>query len=366
MPEPILVMSSDTHLWKRAWARHQDLCDDSYKSLEQIVDLAVKLGVPLLLAGDIIDKQKPDPETVSVLVSQITSMESSGLALYYTQGQHEYDANTPWLGALSDWPTHIHEKTVKLDKVGGVSIYGLDWTPANAVKAKLAAVPRNTTLLVCHQVWTDFMGDKPGTAECSLSDVHNTRMVLTGDYHSHVRKKAKNAQGEPLEVFSPGSTCMQSIDEDPSKYVYVLSDDMSVASYKLDTRSCYRVILGSPADLDAFLASPDLKDLLAYDDKDPLGKPILDVLCSKVILDGHKRITAAVADKAFLFIRMDKEVTDISENLVSERIATGGLRACLDMVVEPGSQLFKDSQSLIDHPDPKAELGRIKAKFFEE
>src|SRR5262249_6426373 len=144
--------------------------------------------------------------------------------LYFVQGQHELDRTTPWLNAINTWPIHVNDSLFKIDNL---LFYGIDWQPGDVIGPILDNVPANTDIVVAHQVWKDIMGNRSGDCECRFCDVSNARMLITGDFHSHVVMDATNKQGNSLKVLSPGPISMQSIDESPDKFFYVLYDDMS-------------------------------------------------------------------------------------------------------------------------------------------
>ena len=192
MRKPIGAVAADLHLSKCAWVKHPGLEGDSYYSFEQISDYCIKENIsPLLLAGDVLDKTRPDATTIAKTNSIITKLRNAAIEIYYVQGQHELDRVQPWLSAISTWPQHIHRSSHKLMSCG-LYVYGFDWTPADAVQAEFETIPSNTDILISHQVWLDLMGPHIGGAECKFADVPHVRALITGDFHRHMTMDVLN------------------------------------------------------------------------------------------------------------------------------------------------------------------------------
>ncbi len=366
MVTPIAVATSDLHLAKCAWARRPGLEGDSYFSFGQIVDDCVNQELPLILAGDVFDKTRPDPVTINNMSRRLARMERNNLAVYYIQGQHELDRQLPWLSSLSHWPTHVNMETFD---IGGIQFYGLDWTPANRIQDELKKVPTTTDVLVAHQVWQDFMGSTLGAAECKFDDVLYVKMLITGDYHKHMVYKHLYPDQVQLFVLSPGSICMQSIDEDPTKHYFVINDDMSVESVKLKTRHCYRCCLNDSNDLELFLTAT-LPLLLQPDEDLPefLQKPIIEVSYQDDIRGVYTRIMDAIGDKAHSFlkpIKLRKEVPTISDEL-RKVLKEQGLESCLAQLVPSGSGTYLDTLALLRSVEPRVQVDEMYQKFLAE
>lgn len=232
---PLFVFAADLHLQPCAWANRPEISGDAYESLKFIVHYCREHSLPLVLGGDVFDKKRPDPGTVGLAYQQLHGMEQDGLPVYYIQGNHDASSNVPWL-ACHTWPTHLQIASAEF---GAFNCRGLDWQPSSLIKQALGELPP-TDILVTHQAWEDFI---PFKAEASFSDVRNVSLLLTGDYHVMKFVDGVTQQGQPLRVVSPGSTCMQAINEAPDKYAVVVQSDgdrLDAVPIRIPTRRLIR------------------------------------------------------------------------------------------------------------------------------
>ena len=249
---PLYVASSDWHGQIGAWtqAPANRITGDSYFALKQIVDLCIELEVPLLAAGDLLDCDRPDSSTLREIFQQIDYLKAAKLPLLFTQGQHE-KAYPAYL-SLHDWPTHLHGDTASYALPGYKYLYfhGLDHHHADHLQEALKKIPENTGVLLCHQVWSNFMGVG---CEGSLEMIPHAATVITGDYHKHLKIKVTGATGQEMTVLSPGATCLQDITEPAEHFAWVAYDDGTFESHKLKSRHVFDVGISAKPDLDAFL-----------------------------------------------------------------------------------------------------------------
>jgi hypothetical protein len=365
MREPIAVVTSDTHLSPRAWLKHPGICGDSYYSFAQITDYCIRHELPLILAGDVFDKQRPDPTTVYETNKQLNTLAAANLSVLFVQGQHELDRALPWLNAINLSPIHIDRRSYVLD---GINLYGIDWQPGDVIGGILDAVPENTDVVIAHQVWKDLMGNRSGDCECRFCDVPHARMLITGDFHSHLLLACTNKQANPMTVLSPGPICMQSIDEDPNKEFFVLYDDLSVDNIKLKTRNCYRFVINTEEELEIFLlgnlsmiCTPQL------DVPSNIAKNMVNITYSDDIPEVYKRLTVGIGNSAHLFLaplRVNKEEVSV-EVEARRKLADGGMEACLELITPKEGKIYKDVLSLLRSTDPRTQLEEMHQRFLD-
>lgn len=303
-PKPIAVVTSDTHGEPRTWARHPGLWGDSYFAIDQITEYCSEHNLPLILAGDVFDKNHPDPRTVSYFVNCLSGLRWRGLGVHYIQGQHEYSRDVPWLSlVLGAW--HVNRKWFFLPSghdIPRIKFWGLDFTHAGDLPAALAEIPKDTDVLIAHQVWEEHMG-KHTSPEGSLKDVPHVKLVITGDFHGHKVTNLTARDGRKLVVASPGSTCLQSIDEDPVKYFFVLHDDLSLTSVPLACRPLSRHVVHTQGQLDELVtkglrpADPAPVELPPH-----IATPIVQVKYLDSLHEAEARIRAAAGDRCHLFL----------------------------------------------------------------
>ena len=293
--QPKFLFAADTHLSKLVWSGRPDLAGDSHRAFDYVVDTAIRLGVPLLLGGDIFDAKKPTAESVEVAYNAMSRMAAANLPVYFIQGQHDM-SDPPWL-SVHNWPTHVHKKQFT---IGGFKFYGLDWQPGVVLQTELAAIPAGTNFLMAHQVWKEHMGGI-GNPEGSFTEVPHVQYVITGDYHKTQITDWPNATGAYLQAVSPGSTHMRAIDEAPDKYCYLFSarensPDFQVDEIEIPSRPYLEQTINDQAELAAFCLA-----VSTLSPTDAVSKPLLRVIYNPELPEALDRIRQAVGDKAHLF-----------------------------------------------------------------
>lgn len=311
-----LLVASDLHLSERIW-RHRPIEGDSYYSWKQIVDTAIQARVDgVILAGDILDKQANLSKPALMLAQGLEQLAAADIPVYYNQGQHEYQS-TPWM-SLSPATKWIHQKLVTLP--GGWKMVGCDYQNEEMFQAFLKSdLAHEADILVCHQVWRDFMGDT-GKPQGAFDDVpDNVKVLITGDFHKHQVVPAKN---NTMSVLSPGSTHMRSIAEPDSHAVFLLMlngvPDYRVRSIKLRSRECVKVDARG-LNYAQLQARTDAKLAAAISQADEarlpkeLRMPLMHLTHTKQDADLVRKWQQAYHDKAHLFFKQVGETVDEHE-----------------------------------------------------
>jgi len=297
------VFCADLHLADGAWTSRPDIYGDAYYSLQQIIDYCVAQHLPLVIGGDVLDVKRNTAQPIRELYEAMQRMADAQLPVYYIQGQHELDRNVSWL-SVHPWPQNVNQKTFEIN---GVKLYGIDWLPRNDIQAAFTQVPPDTAILVCHQVWKDFMKNI-GRPECTLTDVHHVTRVLSGDFHVTKIEYSVNAQAQPIALISAGSTCMQDISESSEKHFYLVTTDsagtLGFELQPLKTRPMANYVVATQAELDELCASVFGAHITRmYDPTLPvnISKPLVRVKFDKNIPDAYLRISTAIGESAHLF-----------------------------------------------------------------
>jgi hypothetical protein len=385
MPTPIAVLTSDLHIDEHAWADRPDLRGDSQDAFAQIVDYAVANRLPIIAAGDLIDKKRNDAAPIGFLRRQLDSLQEAGVPFFYVQGQHELQPS-PWLSEIHPWPTWLSERSYGGDplwyELGDLDfpVYGIDWTPRDRVAAELAKVPEGTKLLVMHQVMGDLMGSIC-TPEMNADMLPDVPLLLVGDYHQHVQLLRTNAAGRVTTILSPGSTNMREISEPARKMFYVLYDDLSFESVQLLTRRFIYKEINLPEDLENFVETigAELENSISRDLATGLprhlARPFLRVGYDPSVPDVYRRATTAVGDElAHLFFRelpqrqFDDQAEETAEEVQAFREAfeTQGLVGLLPRVLDPlaSPTAYALAERLLASATPAIALQQFRAEFF--
>jgi hypothetical protein len=351
------VFCADTHLADGAWSSRPAISGDSYYSLEQIVDYCIHNNLPLVIGGDVLDVKRNLAPPVQKLCAQMARMQEANLPVYYTQGQHELDRNITWM-SVHPWPRHVNRLAFK---IAGVSLYGIDWLPRGDIQTAFTEVPADTDILVCHQVWKNLMKNI-GRPECELADVHNVQYVLTGDFHVNTIEIAENAQGQAIQLVSPGSTCMQDISESPEKYFFVVSQvapaGFSFEKKSLKTRRFKSYQVTDQDALDTLCAGKfiaDIKEMLVVALPPDIQKPLVRVKFDKRLPDAHLRISTAISELAHLFC---DAIVDKSrgEEETNRAVAQNDLLTVVADLLSGNPDALKLATALLRAENPAAEL----------
>lgn len=350
---PLLALTSDWHLQRGAWKRANTPQGDSRHALRQIAAHCLEHRLDLVGAGDLFDDLQPDTGTLEFAYQIVSVLRAADRRVLFTQGQHE-KAYPAYL-SLVPGPEHLHGRVVTLR---GLTVCGMDHTPADRLAAEAAKVPAGVDLLACHQVWHEFMGLG---AEGSLDLVCRAggpAVVLTGDFHRHAVMARER-------VYSPGSTCLQEISEPREKAFFVMYDDFSVESVPLLTRRVVDVTVETPEDLEDLLRDLDDDFLEPGPGLPPeLQKNVVYVQC-RDIDQAHARVSRAVGQRGFLFWRSlvgESAGAELPEAL-PDPAPPRKMAELLPALAPEGSPVYGSVLRMLGAPDKRAEAAAIAAEF---
>lgn len=369
---PLAVFFGDAHLDAGAWANRPQIKGDSIAAFQYICNVAIKYQIPYVFgAGDLIDVKKPAPEIVQFVRAQLDKLQEANIQFKFIQGQHEYAADLPWFCAIHDWPDWINGKTVTIRSdyrpEREYYVHGMDWHTADAVGSAMDQIPEDCHILLAHQVWEEFMGDKCG-CECSFAQVPYVDTVFTGDFHQNKRVKYRNAQGESMVVISPGSTNMRKIDEPVDKYFYILHEDYTWTRVLIPTRRKIEISIRTEEELETFeerfeAALAETLEFITKNLKAP-SRPLVRIIYNDELEQVYTRIKSATDGKNLeLFLKplpasVPEEILIDRQNF--NQAASQGLVGMLAVLVPTDSSSYKILSRLIDSVDPKLELQLMK------
>jgi predicted phosphodiesterase len=353
--EPLALISADWHVRKldRTWYRRDEIYGDCGYSISQINNIADEYDVPnVFLAGDLFDTKMQQSDALRTMRLSLDRFQEQNRRVFYTQGQHERSA-PPILSAMHPWPDYIHKSTIER---GGLRFYGLDYCNPGDVQAELEAVPRHADILVTHQVWKDFLGEKHGDAW--LRWAPNMRLLITGDYHSSFVRTVDDQL-----VLSPGSINMQDIGEEPVKYVYILFDDLSIERAQLKTRLRFEVTLNTTEDVDRFVDTWATNPARILQPGVPpnIAVNLLRVRYRADVPEARQRIEATVGTSAHLFLDTIRVQSPDQVSVEQERrlnaIMQGGLEGCI-------AEFYSDNTRVRDNAMRLARTTNIQTELL--
>lgn len=363
---PLFVFCADLHLEDGAWSTRPGIYGDAYYSFNQIVDYCVAHKLPLVMGGDILEKKQNLARPIAKLCEGLSRLQAAGVPAYYIQGNHEFDRHAPWL-SVHTWPIYLHQQTAV---IGDKKVYGLDWLPRGEIQVAFAQVPSDTDILITHQVWEDFM-QNIGRTDCNLNDVHHVRTVLAGDFHVTKVAESVNAQGAPIRMLSPGSTCMQDMGETAEKFFFVIEAkgaEFVFTPVPIRTRRVANYVIKDTEMLDELCAGKLAADIAAlHGDLPPeIDKPLVRIKFDKRLPDAYLRLATTVGESAHLFCEAIVERSGSKpEAAKSDRTRNDLLAAMADLLGED-DEAYKLALALLQATDPAKEFDVQFSKYTRE
>jgi DNA repair exonuclease SbcCD nuclease subunit len=214
-----IVIASDAHLKPYIWNNRPEIANDTFWAFKSVTDYAKEHGCPLILAGDILDNNRPTSETMMFLQGELSRLVSDNLPVYWLSGNHD-NADPPW-GLMIKGVQYLNKRCVEL--LPGVTFYGLDYRPAKELHEELQHMPVTASVLVCHQL-LDASFPQEGIHNMKMEWVPGyIKLVILGDNHSCVEYTDQRS----IRFFYNGSTCLQSLGEHPDKYFTSITQDVN-------------------------------------------------------------------------------------------------------------------------------------------
>jgi hypothetical protein len=356
------LLSADWHLRRRV---------DERFAFKQLVDLAIAEGVDKVIgAGDLLDRQSNRAEAVAFLFAQIDRLEDAGIALWYIQGQHDWD-EPPWL-AGHRWARHLHKQIIPL---GPYSAYGLDFQPFGRLQEELAEIPSDVDMLIAHQGWADWVGaDYNPQGDFSQVPEHIAHLY-SGDLHHWHLERHKNAGGVKMITCSSGALCQQKINEPHEHYAALMGKDGIIRQQAIKSR----VVIDWPPlltqeDLQRFVAQ--IEEALAVaqqrsaamDLPETMCAPRLRVTYSYRLPEAVRRVEKVLAGRAHLFWKErppEDKVVDKTKPKQQGGAAVTPLSVLPDEVnKEEEPEVFELAARLLQAANPEEEFQRWWLESF--
>jgi DNA repair exonuclease SbcCD nuclease subunit len=347
----MFTLASDLHLAPLIWTDRPQIKGDAYRALESIAEHVTRIKEPLILAGDLFDVRRPPPDAVGAMNRFMSCMEHAGINVFFIQGQHELSRDQTWVGTHC-WPVHAHKQKFT---IGGRVFYGLDWLPRGELQEALAKIPPEAEILVCHQVWQDFMGTNCATDGAIGEIPPNIKYVLTGDFHKHT---ISHVNGKV--VVSPGSTYIRSISEESQKNFFHATEvrgDLLFKSVPIKSRVVSHLEITTPEQLDAICRN--LQALLeVHEDQ----RQITHIKIQQDLPEWHARLTAAAEGRSHLHLDPQPApalaAVEVSSGieLAADLSPSMVMSTCAASVVRDNASVLAKVQGVLSHPDRASAL----------
>lgn len=343
---------------------------DAEFALKQAGQVAVENQVEaILFLGDTLDKQRNRSRPITQIYRFIENMRRKKIGFRYLTGQHDAD-DPPWFDGL-DHAVHMHKQ---LEEIDGISFYGLDYQPIGKLQEELDLVPKNTDMLLTHQVWADWMGDV-AAPQGEFADVPHVSTLISGDFHQYVQETRRGKDGQKIQVCSPGCTYQQAIDQPSEHFVVLVSSALKLEPVKLDSRVFIDwQHIHTEEDLESFIKGFDLELDKARETAEKrklperLRRPLLRVVYSAAIPDALRRIERVVQGRAWTF---DKEIpTEARSRKITRKAGKAETVTPLSVLpdeVDPKEEpeVFNLVQRLLEATDVDQELAAWRAEQLE-
>ncbi len=372
--EPLAVILSDCHLTDRP-----NRSEEAGFAFGYGVDKAVRKKLPLILAGDILDKNTQQSRVVSAARRTLSSA-AENIRIYFIQGQHEFVTPPAPL-----WLQAIEPRCVKLSvstdwRLGRYWVVGVDHCSPDAFEARMEEVRQlgGEVILVAHQLWDEVLKGSLVTPTGYISQIpDNVAMLISGDYHKVINKKFDRPGSQPLRFLSPGSTIMQAVDEQPDKYGWVLYSDLSVKKFQLPSRPFVRLdkmvsdedvdrqLIRLPALLATAMGSAAERELPGW-----LRAPLVSATCNAELAGAESRFREVIGESGTLhwreFTLEDEE--QALDNPSGRSVVGAALQDCLWLAVdrESNPQLYDDLQGLVAAPELPAAVEQLWQTAYDE
>lgn len=238
------IVMGDIHLAPYIWSQHREIANDGEVAFTSLVDIAIELKVPFVIAGDVFDSTEPPPSLVRFFRAQMARCEAAGIPVFAFQGNHD-KRQVPWYVAASAWPVHIGHG--QLVQIGRLSVLAYDYDFRGEIEAKMAALAASEVrpqVLMLHQAAKQALKFE-GAWNFDLDWVPDgIPLVIMGDIHKQVEMAMRNGG----RAWYTGASHPRSIEEFGPKSCLAVSTDLHVQPIEIDYRSMEKFTLAPGVD----------------------------------------------------------------------------------------------------------------------
>jgi DNA repair exonuclease SbcCD nuclease subunit len=356
-----VVIASDTHLKSHIWANRPEIANDSYWAFKSVIEYCVNAKAPLILAGDVLDSNRPTSETMLFLQGELNRLLTNSIPVFWVSGNH--DNVEPAWGMTIEGVQSLDKRSVTL--LPNTKFYGLNYRPARELAEELEEVPPDTSVLIGHQL-LDASFPQEGMHNMKMEWVPSyVKLVVLGDNHACI--EYKDSRG--IRFMYNGSTCMQSLAEHPDKkFTVVYLDSKGQPTFKREpcvVRKFLDFDVRSNVDLvniTQYLSDPTVLDTKGV--PDDIKTPLVRVKYSPSVADVANRLYEVIGDSAHLWIQpypTNKSPVELASIDSQEEFSPAtALKALVNKEVNP--DLYNFCLELLTE-DPKATLNQWRDKL---
>lgn len=343
------VFCSDLHIASHAWKSLPQVCGDSYRSYEQIVDYCLNNKVDVLvLGGDVFDAA-PQSTDVECFLRGVNKLQEAKIPVLAIQGQHGRNRALPW---TSITPYVIDLNAIPYYDCQGTLIAGCDNMSPDEVKEWCSKLDKNVQIVTLHQLARGTVPEVQGKQGWDL-DLDwlpdHVGLALLGDYHEPWEFKSKS-----LLALYNGSICMQSVTEPPEKSFLTFNEKLKIKRIPLKTRPFVKFVITDSAQIKDCICA------LENAENETLTLIKYDARCEgvNVIADSAKHVHKMF--RPLPFERVGGTQQDLS------KLQDVSLDGCLGLAVDRqlDEELYSFVLSLLKSKDPKSTVEAHKVKIL--
>lgn len=283
---------ADLHFAPSAWRNRNVPRGDAYRAWHAVIEHCISQKLEhLFLGGDIFDTAEADPLSAYHYIAGVMHAREAKVRVWHVRGNHERHPHGTW--------ATIHPEAMSLHRTQltlpcGRRIIGHDWAPRGDIQDWLQSSEAQVEVLLMHQTWLE-LGGEIQTPQASFADVPaSVQVLLTGDFHGAVHEKRYGS----LQVYSPGSISLQSIDEPTAKMFFEIDaspEEWRMRPVPLPSRDVVTLEAVEPGDL-ADLPGRIRRTCATLRMQRPADQyPLLRLVCPRSLGVSVPELTAAAA-----------------------------------------------------------------------
>lgn len=238
--KPIAVALGDIHLDNRIWTKIHGITGDSIVGYNAFLDVAIRLGVPAVIVGDLFDVAKPPPDLVDAHRKAMDKCKAAGIPVYVIQGNHDKQL-LPWATASHEHPIYVGEGN--LFQLGSHKAQAYDYMAMDEIEPLMKKA--TAEILFLHQAVRQALGfENAWNADLDwISDA--VKLTVIGDIHKPMDFKLDDGR---LACYT-GAGHPRDIDQVGPKSVVVINDDRTYTRESIPSRHIKRFRVHDPTSL---------------------------------------------------------------------------------------------------------------------